>query len=64
MIGELIMNAAETSSTIAPFHDGERLIQAHYGVSDHMDKLGRRVIRDYMTGSKMKRTRLLRLAKR
>ncbi|MBK8259358.1 MAG: pyridoxamine 5'-phosphate oxidase family protein [Polyangiaceae bacterium] len=35
-------------SAPSPWHSGERALQEHYGVAEQMDRVGRRVIRDYM----------------
>ncbi len=40
----------ETSTTLSPFHSGEREVQTRVGVREFSEQLGQRMIRDYLPG--------------
>jgi hypothetical protein len=40
----------ETSTTLSPFHSGEREVQTRVGVREFSEHLGQRMIRDYLPG--------------
>jgi len=42
------MTSSGWSYAESPFHSGELAVQARFGVQDRLDKLGRRMIRDYL----------------
>ena len=42
------MNKSDSTNGQSPFHEGELRIQERLGVKDHMDQVGKKVIREYM----------------